>query len=174
MENNRKDQKPEAENSNLKQHPGTQPRGLGNPESNQFKKPTNSGDLRKDPMNKPNQSDGRKAPGDQSTPESYNPKHQTPEHLNNQKSNMDQVTNKDSNLSGSRDPEKQNNTTPSGTDNPYTHKQQKNPVDGSVLVEDEDQHEAIISDDMESPSEEDINTDQKPNGGQVNPEITRR
>jgi len=166
MENNRNDQNQKADKSTLKQNPGSKsgvhPEDSRRQDTQQ--QPTNSGDIRKDPMHKTDQSGGQSNPGDQ-TPESFNPKHQTPEHQNNQKSNMGQVTNKDSEQSGSLDSQKQDNTTPSGNDNPYTHKQQKNQVDGSVMVEDEDQSEAIISDDIETPSQEDTN----PNVDQVKP-----
>jgi len=166
MENNRNDQNQKADKSTLKQNPGSKT-GVHPEDSrrqNTQQQPTNSGDLRKDPMHKSDQPVSKNAPGDSST-ESFNPKHQTPEHQNNQKSNKDQVTNKDSEQLGFRDPQKQDNTTPSGDDNPYAQKQQKNQVDGSVMVEDEDQNEAIISDAIETPSQEDSN----PNFDQVRP-----
>lgn len=93
--------------------------------------------------------------------ETIKPQDQTPEQLRNQKPNKDQVTNKDSDPSGSRDPKKQDNTVTSTTDRKDktltskpestmtdTKKQQNHNVDGSVFVEDEDEA-AVISDDVE-------------------------
>lgn len=92
--------------------------------------------------------------------ETIKPQDQTPEQLRNQKLNKDQVTNKDSDPSGSRDPKKQDNTVTSpdrkdktltskpGSTMTDTKKQQNHNVDGSVFVEDEDEA-AVISDDVE-------------------------
>ena len=159
MENNRKDQNQKADKSTQNQNQGSKT-GVHSDDSRRQDKQqqtTNSGDLRRDPMHKPGQPEGQTRHDDQSGPESFNPKHQTPEHQNNQKSNKNQVTNNDSEQSGSRDGQKQDNTTSSRNETPNTQKQQKNPVDGSVMVEDEDENEAIISDDIETPSQEDTN-----------------
>lgn len=172
MENIRNDQNQKATDKSAEQKvpvtkPTTKPQYPQNPvagensgktDKSQQQNQTHTGEVRKDASNKP----GDPAKTDQSSgSESFNPKHQAPEHQQNQKSNKDQVTNKDSDPSGSRDPKKQDNTVSSTTDRKDksltskaestmtdTKKQQNHNVDGSVIVEDEDEA-AVISDDVE-------------------------
>lgn len=146
------------ENQHNEHHPKTEVRKTEGLKVRKTESQNPSNAAQRDAMNTPNESyPSNPASG----VETMQTQHHSPEHLQNQKPNKDQVTNKDSDPSVVRDPKKQDNTVTTAPDHKDktltskaettmsdTNKQQNHNVDGSVIVEDEDEA-SVISDDVE-------------------------